>query len=66
MIKVIERPSITVKSLTVDYQPTIENNTADEYAADMGRYPYLQIGNLVIQTNDTSKIVLYNDQFLQR
>lgn len=66
MIKVIERPSITLKVLSVDYQPTIKDTAADEYAADMGRYPYLQIGGLVIQTNDTSKIVLYNDQFVPK
>ena len=66
MIKVIERPTVTLKVLSVDYQDTIQDSAADEYAADMGRYPYLQIGNLVIQTNDTSKIVLYNDQFVPK
>ena len=66
MIKVIERPSIVLKELVINYQDTIGDYAADEYAADTGRYPYLQIGGLVIQTNDTSKIVLYNDQFLPK
>jgi hypothetical protein len=66
MIKVLERPSIILKEISVDYQDTVQNNLADEYAGDMGRYPYLQIGSLVIQTTDTSKIILYNDQFLPK
>ena len=57
MIKVLERPSITLKELVIDYEDTIENYPADEYANDIGRYPYLQIGQLVIQTTDTTKIV---------
>ena len=66
MLKVLERPTITVKDLSIDYTRTTENNVADEYAADVGRYPYIQIGNLVVQTTDTTKIVLYNDQFIPK
>ena len=66
MIKVIERASIILKQLVVDYTDTIGDYVADEYAADMGRLPYIQIGGLIIQTNDTTKIVLYNDQFLPK
>jgi hypothetical protein len=66
MIKVLERPTITLKELVIDYEDNIENYPADEYANDIGRYPYLQIGELVIQTTDTTKIVLYNNQFLPK
>ena len=66
MIGVLERASILLKELVVNYEDTIKDSAADEYAGDIGRYPYLQIGNLVIQTTETSKIVLYNDQFLPK
>lgn len=66
MIKVLERPSIVLKKLEIDYVADVGDYVADQYAADTGRYPYLQIRNLVIQTTDTTKIVLYNDQFLPK
>lgn len=66
MIKVLERPTITLKELVINYEDQIQDYAADEYATDIGRYPYLQIGNLVIQTNYTTKIVLYNNQFLPK
>lgn len=66
MIKVVQRPTIKLKELVVNYEDIIEDNVADEYAGDIGRYPYLQIGNLVLQTTETSKIVLYNNQFLPK
>jgi len=66
MLKVIERASIILKELIMNYMDTVGDDMADTYASDVGRYPYLQIGGLVIQTNDTTKIVLYNDQFLPK
>jgi hypothetical protein len=66
MIKVLERSSIILNELNINYEDIIQNTAADEYAGDVGRYPYLQIVNLVIQTIDTTKIVLYNDQFLPK
>jgi hypothetical protein len=66
MLKVLERPSIILKQISVNYMDTIGDYAADDYANDIGRYPYLQIRNLVIQTTDTIKIVLYNDQFLPK
>lgn len=66
MIKVIQRPSIILKEIVVDYLDFVENSLAREYALDIGRYPYIQIGNLVIQTDFTTKVVLYNDQFIPK
>jgi hypothetical protein len=66
MIKVIERPAIVLKQLEINYVSDVGDYVADQYASDTGRYPYLQIRNLVIQTSDTTKIVLYNDQFLPK
>ena len=66
MIKVLDRPVILLKQLEINYVADVGDKVADQYAADTGRYPYLQIRNLVIQTNDTTKIVLYNDQFLPK
>ena len=66
MIKVLERPSITLQRMVIDYLEFNEDSLADEYALDIGRYPYIQIGNLVIQTDYTTKIVLHNDQFLPK
>jgi len=66
MLKVLERPSIILRDLSLNYQDTIGDDLADTYAADIGRFPYLQIAGLVIQTTDTTKIVLYNDQFLPK
>ncbi|MFA5585336.1 MAG: hypothetical protein WDA02_02160 [Saccharofermentanales bacterium] len=66
MIKVVERPSITLRELVIDYQEDVSNNDADYYAEMVGKYPYLQIGNTVIETNHTIQIILYNDQFLPR
>ncbi|MFW6243175.1 MAG: hypothetical protein ACOC2W_03355 [bacterium] len=66
MIRVLERPSIILKEMIIDYLDFNEDSLADEYALDIGRYPYVQIGNLVIQTDNTTKIVLHNDQFLPK
>lgn len=66
MIEVITRPTIILKELTIDYDDTVQDSGADEYAETLGLYPYLQIGNTVIQTNDTIKIILFNDHFLPK
>lgn len=66
MIQVLVRPSITLKELVIDYQETVQDSAANEYLETIGLYPYLQIGNTVIQTNDTIKIILHNDKFLPR
>jgi len=66
MIEVITRPTIVLKELSIDYDETLQDSGADEYAETLGLYPYLQIGNIVIQTNDTIKIILYNNHFLPK
>lgn len=66
MIKVINRSSKVLKEIVIDYEPEAQDSKADEYADMIGKYPFLMIGNLNIQTTDTIIITLYNNQFLPR
>ena len=66
MIRVLERPSIKLKEIVIDYLEFNEDSLAEDYAINIGRFPYIEIGNLVIQTDYTTKIVLHNDQFLPK
>jgi hypothetical protein len=66
MIEVKKRSTIILKELDIKYQDDVENSKIDQYADTIGKYPYVQLGNTVIQTDDTIKITLYNNQFLPK
>ena len=66
MIKVIERPSIVLKSIEFDINKTAEKSKVDEFSNDIGRSPYVEIGKLVIESSSTLLLELFNDQFLPR
>lgn len=66
MIKVIQRPTILLKEMELNYESSVEDQGADELADMVGKFPYIQIGNMNIQTTDTISIVLYNNQFLPK
>ena len=56
MIKVIQRSTIKVKEISFNYEDYVVDDMANEYVDMIGKYPYLQIGNFVIQTTDTISI----------
>jgi hypothetical protein len=66
MIKVLERPSIVLQQLVFEYNDNVHDSKAKEYADIIGKYPYIQISNTVIQTDNSIKVILYNDQFLPK
>lgn len=66
MIKVLQRPTIVLKEMELNYDSSVEDQGADELADMVGKFPYIQIGNMNIQTTDTISIVLYNNQFLPK
>ena len=66
MIRVLERPTIVLEEIVIDYLENVEDTLADEWALDIGRYPYIVIKGLVLPTDFTTKIVLHNDQFIPK
>jgi hypothetical protein len=66
MIKVIERPTIKLKEIEINIEPTNKDAKMDEHAKDIGRYPYVKIGGLVISPNDFVSFNLYNNHFLPK
>ena len=66
MIRVDDRASIVLKELSFNYGNEASERDAEYYANMMGKYPYLQLGDDIIETNNTVNIFLYNDQFLPK
>jgi len=67
MITVIDRPSIKLKEISFDLVKEGNKNTKiEEFSKDIGRYPYIEIGKLPIQPDQTILLQLFNDQFLPR
>jgi len=67
MITVKDRPSIKLKDINFDLVKEGNKSTKmDEFSKDIGRVPYLEIGNLNIQSDQMILLELYNDQFLPR
>lgn len=67
MITVIERPSIKLKEINFDLVKEGNKKTKiEEFSKDIGRYPYVEIGNLTVQNDQMIMLQLFNDQFLPR
>lgn len=67
MIKVITRPVIKLKQLEYNYNnTTLSDDSAQHYGDTFGKYPFVQLGNTVIQSDDTIKLTLYNNQFVPK
>lgn len=66
MIKVLSRSSMILKKLEFQLEDNVQDELTEEYADMIGKYPYLQIGNTTIQTDDTIKITIFNNQFLPK
>jgi len=67
MITVIDRPSIKLKKISFNLVKEGNKSTKiDEFSKDIGRYPYIEIGKLAIQPDQTILLQLFNDQFLPR
>ena len=49
MIKVVERPSITLRELVIDYQEDVSNNDADYYAEMVGNLGHTRYLSLRIE-----------------
>jgi len=67
MITVIDRPSIKLKE--IDFQLVQKGNKdpkIEEFSKDIGRTPYIEIGKLAIEADQTIMLQLFNDQFLPR
>ena len=67
MITVIDRPSIKLKEIVFDINKEGNEDTKiKEFSKDIGRYPYVEIGNLTVQSDQMIQLQLFNDQFLPR
>jgi hypothetical protein len=67
MIKVIERPTIKLKEINFDLIKEGNKKTKiEEFSKDIGRYPYVEIGDLSVQNDQMILLQLFNDQFLPR
>ncbi|MDY0268775.1 hypothetical protein [Trichloromonas sp.] len=66
MIKVIQRPSIILRDLVIDYEGDTNDDDIKYYVEQIGKYPYLQIGDTVIEINNMIQTILYNNQFLPK
>ena len=66
MIRVLERPTIKLKNIEINIEPTNEDEKMEEHSRDIGRYPYVMIGNLNISPNDFVSFKLYNNKFLPK
>ena len=66
MIKVINRPSIVLKKIEIKIDDNREQDGIKEHANDVGRFPYVKIGNYIIEGDSIISMSLYNDQFLPR
>lgn len=64
---VIERPTIELDSLEIDYDPQAPeegNDRAQEEADQTGKYPYISYRGMVIEADKIKKLKLYNDKFV--
>lgn len=66
MINVLDRPTIILKDLEINIEPTNEDEKMEEHSKDIGRYPYIVIGNLNITVDDFISFKLLNNQFLPK
>lgn len=67
MIAVIDRPTIQVKEISFQLiDKGNEKDKIDEFSLDIGRYPYVEIGKLPVQSDQIIILQLFNDQFLPR
>jgi len=67
MITVIDRPSIKLKEINFQLvQKGNKDPKIEEFSKDIGRQPYIEIGKLAIEADQTIMLQLFNDQFLPR
>jgi len=66
MIKVIERPSIKLKDIEFQLVDKVNDSNLKEYSKDIGRVPYVELGDASIESKSIISLSLYNDQFLPR
>jgi len=66
MITVINRPSIKLKDIDFQLEEDNKDTKIEEFSKDIGRYPYVEIGKLSIQSDQMILLQLFNDQFLPR
>lgn len=66
MIKVIERPSIKLKDIEFNLVNEVNTSVLEEYSKDIGRLPYVELGDASIESDNIISLDLYNDQFLPR
>ena len=66
MINVLDRPTIKLIELEINIEDTNEDEKMEEHSRDIGKYPYVQIGGLVISANDFINFKLFNNKFLPK
>lgn len=66
MINVLDRPTIELKELEINIEQDNQDEMVEEHSKDIGRYPYVMIGNLNISVEDFVSFKLYNNQFLPK
>lgn len=66
MLEVINRSSIQTINLDLDYNPEVRNEDAETYAENIGKYPYVVIDGLVVESKNIVDFRLLNDKFLPR
>lgn len=65
---VIERPTIELLELEIDYNPNVEGTDGDQRAQEeadqYGKYPYISYRGMNIESSNIKKLKLYNDKFV--
>jgi len=64
MIEVIDRPNKKLKELVFEYKETVSDESIDNYASTIGKFPYVVINGVTVESTDINYLKLYNNAFL--
>jgi len=65
MINVLDRPSIILEEIEIDYNPTVgESKDLDYNTEQIGKYPYVYLDGAIIESKDVKKLIIFNDKII--
>lgn len=64
MIEVIERPNKKLKTLEFSYRNDVDDKDVSIYSSSIGKFPYVVINGVTVQSDDMNYLKLYNNNFL--